>query len=150
LNEVDESNIETPDEEVECYLGIKRPKIITSLLSWWQVSMIHNAAMPVIDNKIHQEHEHVFPTLFKVTMSYLAIQGTAIPSERVFSSSAETLTKCHSHLQPKMIEALQMLKYLQWKSRLEWMEKLQVVEDELIAEAQSEVLADLMGASETE
>ena len=112
--------------------------------------MIHNAAMPVIDNKIHQEHEHVFPTLFKVAMSYLAIQGTAIPSERVFSSSAETLTKCHSHLQPKMIEALQMLKYLQWKSRLEWMEKLQVVEDELIAEAQSEVLADLMGASETE
>ena len=24
LNEVDKSNIETPDEEVECYLGIKR------------------------------------------------------------------------------------------------------------------------------
>jgi len=108
----------------ECYLGIKRPKIITSLLSWWQVSMVHNAAMPVINNKIHQEHECVFPTLFKVTMSYLAIQGTAIPSERVFSSSAETLTKHHSCLQPKMIEALQMLKYLQWKSCLEWMEKL--------------------------
>ncbi len=53
LNEVDKSNIETPNEEVECYLGIKRPKIITSLLSWWQVSMVHHAAMPVIDNKIH-------------------------------------------------------------------------------------------------
>jgi len=102
----------------------ERPKIITSLLSWWQVSMVHNAAVPVIDNKIHQEHEHVFPTLFKVTMSYLAIQGTAIPSERVFSSSAETLTKRCSCLQPEMIKALQMLKYLQWKSHLEWMEKL--------------------------
>src|SRR5258708_23571065 len=91
LNEVDKSDIETPNEEVECYLGIKRPRIITSLLSWWQVSMVHNTAMPV------------------------------------FSSSAETVTKCCICLQPEMIEALQILKYLQWKSHLEWMEKVLMV-----------------------
>ena len=83
-------------------------------------------------------------------MSYLAIQGTAVPNERVFSSSAKTLTKHHSCLQPEMIEALQMLKYLQWKSCLEWMEELQVTEAELATEAQSEVLSELTGASEIE
>ncbi len=52
LNEVDESNTEMPNEEAKCYLGIKRPKIITSLLFWWQVSMVHEAAMKGIDSKI--------------------------------------------------------------------------------------------------
>ncbi len=49
-----------------------------------------------------------------------------------------------------MIKALQLLKYLQQKPYLEWMEELQVVEDGLIAEAQTKVLADLMYASENE
>ena len=41
-----------------------------------------------------------------------------------------------------------MLKYLRRKERLDWMKDLQVMEAELIAEAQSEVLANLMGATE--
>ena len=41
-----------------------------------------------------------------------------------------------------------MLKYLRQKEQLDWMKDLQVMEAELIAEAQSEVLANLMGATE--
>ena len=43
---------QTQDGEVECYLSIKRPKFITSLLSWWQVSStVHKAVVQFIDNK---------------------------------------------------------------------------------------------------
>ena len=79
-------------------------------------------------------------------MSYLPIQGMAVPSEHVFSSSSETTTKCRNHLQPEMMEALQMLTFLRKKERLDWMKKFIVMEGELIAEAQSDTLADLTQA----
>ena len=79
-------------------------------------------------------------------MSYLPIQGTAVPSEHVFSSSSETTTKCWNRLQPEMMEALQMLKFLRKKERLDWMKKFIVMEGELIAEVQSDALADLTQA----
>src|SRR5260221_8668125 len=79
-------------------------------------------------------------------MNYLPIQGTAVPSERVFSSSSETTTKHRNRLQPEMMEALQMLKFLRKKERLDWMGKLMVTETELIGEVQSEALADLAAA----
>ncbi len=79
-------------------------------------------------------------------MSYLLIQGTAVPSECVFSSSSETTTKRQNHLQPEMMEALQMLKFLKKKERLNWMKRFLVMEVELIAEVQSEALADLTQA----
>ncbi len=79
-------------------------------------------------------------------MNYLPIQGTAVPSERVFSSSSETTTKRRNQLQLEMMEALQMLKFLRKKERLDWMGKLMVTETELIGEVQSEALADLAAA----
>ncbi len=65
LNEVDESNTEMPNEEAKCYLGIKRPKIITSLLFWWQVSMVHEAAMKGIDSKIDTGTWMCFPKIIQ-------------------------------------------------------------------------------------
>ena len=44
-------------------------------------------------------------------MDYLPIQATSVPCERVFSSSAETITKKRNHLGADLIEALQILKY---------------------------------------
>ncbi len=79
-------------------------------------------------------------------MNYLPIQGTAVPSERVFSSSSETTTKRRNQLQLEMMEALQMLKFLRKKERLDWMGKLMVTETELIGEVQSEALANLAAA----
>ena len=79
-------------------------------------------------------------------MSYLPIQGMAVPSECVFSSSSETTTKRWNCLQPEMMEALQMLKFLRKKERLDWMKKFIVMEGELIVEVQSNTLADLTQA----
>jgi hypothetical protein len=41
---------------------------------------------------------------------YLAIQGSATPAERAFSSGSLTGTKLRNSLSPEMFEALQLLK----------------------------------------
>jgi hAT family C-terminal dimerisation region len=57
-------------------------------------------------------------------MDYLPIQASAVPCERVFSSSAETDTKRRNRISPTLMEALQMLKYDFRKRRLNFTEGL--------------------------
>jgi hypothetical protein len=69
-----------------------------------------------------------FPSIFAMALDYLPIQAASIPCERIFSSSAETDTSCHSRLSPVMFEALQMLKYdykLALQGKLELEEELE-------------------------
>ncbi|KZT18614.1 hypothetical protein NEOLEDRAFT_1021773, partial [Neolentinus lepideus HHB14362 ss-1] len=51
-----------------------------------------------------------YPTIFKLAMDILPIQGSAVPCERVFSSGKETVTDRRNRLSPELMEALQMLK----------------------------------------
>lgn len=51
-------------------------------------------------------------------MDYLPVQGTSVPCERVFSSSAETDTKQRNRIGATLMEALQMQKYGLKKKRL--------------------------------
>jgi hAT family C-terminal dimerisation region len=44
-------------------------------------------------------------------MDVLPIQASAVPCERIFSSSKETTTNRRNHLGPRMMEALQLLKF---------------------------------------
>jgi hypothetical protein len=53
-----------------------------------------------------------------MSLDFLPIQASAVPSERVFSSSAETDTKKRNHISPILMEALQMLKFALKKDRL--------------------------------
>jgi hypothetical protein len=53
-----------------------------------------------------------------MAMDFLPIQATAVPCERVFSSSAETDTKRRNRINPQLMEALQMLKFKLKKNRL--------------------------------
>ena len=69
-------------------------------------------------------------------MDYLPIQASAVPCERIFSSSAETDTKRRNRIGPLLMEALQMLKFHLKKSRLNfteaWMtENAYMAEDDL-------------------
>lgn len=59
-----------------------------------------------------------YPTLFAIAMDYLPVQASAVPCERVFSSSAETDTKKRNRICETLMEALQMLKYGLKKERL--------------------------------
>ena len=51
-------------------------------------------------------------------MDYLPVQASAVPCERVFSSSSETITKKRNHISPVLMEALQIFKFLLKKARL--------------------------------
>jgi hypothetical protein len=51
-------------------------------------------------------------------MDILPIQGSAVPCERVFSSSAETDTPRRNKMNPDFMEALQILKFALKKRRL--------------------------------
>ena len=57
-----------------------------------------------------------------IAMDYLPVQALSVPSERVFSSSAETDTKKCNRIHPILMEALQMLKFALKKERLNFME----------------------------
>jgi hypothetical protein len=59
-----------------------------------------------------------YPTIFQMAMDYLPIQASAVPCERVFSSSAETDTKKRNRISPRLMEALQMVKFRLKKDRL--------------------------------
>ena len=76
-----------------------------------------------------------FPTLFAMAMDYIPIQATAVPCERIFSSSAETDTKRRNRINPALMEALQMQKFRLKQQRLDftsgWLTKeKEMVEDE--------------------
>ncbi|KIJ33584.1 hypothetical protein M422DRAFT_128513, partial [Sphaerobolus stellatus SS14] len=55
-------------------------------------------------------HSAEYPTLARIARDYLAIQGSAVPCERCFSSSGQTGTNRRNRLLPKTFEALQILK----------------------------------------
>lgn len=61
----------------------------------------------------------MFPTIYSIAMDYIPVQASAVPCERVFSSSKETYTKKRNRLNPLMMEILQILKFLLKKERLD-------------------------------
>lgn len=67
-----------------------------------------------------QANRKTYPILFSMAMDYLPIQASAVPCERIFSSSAETDTKKRNRITPILMEALQMLKYHYKKHRLDF------------------------------
>jgi hypothetical protein len=62
--------------------------------------------------------EAMFPMVYAIAMDYLPIQASAVPCERVFSSSSETYTKRRNCISPVLMEALQMVKFSLKKERL--------------------------------
>lgn len=56
-------------------------------------------------------------------MDYIPIQATSVPSERVFSSSAETDTKRRNRILPELMEALQMLKFFYKKNTISFSDR---------------------------
>ena len=70
-------------------------------------------------------------------MDYLPIQASAVPCERVFSSSAETDTKKRNRINPELMEALQVLKFALKKSRLNFTAHLQLPEHSMSGDGPS-------------
>jgi hypothetical protein len=79
-------------------------------MAFWQVSSDLNSLLLVFTHSF-QENQHRYPTIFMLAMDVLAIQGSAVPCERVFSSGKETMSARRSRIKYDLMEALQMLKF---------------------------------------
>ncbi len=110
------------DEERVAYLTSPRAPKGTNLLDFWAVSFYFSHARYDILMLVlyRQVNMHNYPTWFKIAMDYLPIQASAVPCERVFSSSAQTDTRRRNRIKPELMEALQMLKYALKKARLDF------------------------------
>ena len=73
-------------------------------------------------------------------MDYLPIQASAVPCERVFSSSAETDTRRRNRISALLMEALQMLKFFFKKERLNFTKDWVVTEAEMMEDHQEQDL----------
>lgn len=67
-----------------------------------------------------QGNQHQYPLLYRIALDILPVQASAVPCERVFSSSGETHNPRRSRLSSCMFEILQILKYLYRHERLDF------------------------------
>ena len=65
--------------------------------------------------------------MFCVAMDVLP---AAVPCERIFSSSKETCTLCHSRVSASLLEALQILKFVYKQDRLNFTSNLLAQEED--------------------
>lgn len=82
-----------------------------------------------------------------MAMDYLPIQASAVPCERVFSSSKQTMTARRNRIKPDLMEALQLLKFYLRRERLNftagWETQANDIPDVLEADG-SDLLAQLL------
>ncbi|KAJ7933580.1 hypothetical protein B0H13DRAFT_1856085 [Mycena leptocephala] len=99
------------------------------------------------NNPIEDENHGrtTWPKIYRLFTNDAPIQVTSVPSERVFSSSAETDTKRRNRISPMLMEALQMLKFNFKKARLNFMSEWQ---SPLVAEDEEDWLRDLAMATD--
>ncbi|KAJ7039417.1 hypothetical protein C8F04DRAFT_930327, partial [Mycena alexandri] len=82
---------------------------------------------------------------YKTALDVLPVQASAVPCERVFSSSKETDTLRRSSLSPVTMEILQLLKFKFRNDRLTFTEGLLCTEEELsVIDVAPEVLDELL------
>ena len=64
----------------------------------------------------------LFPLMFRVALDVLPAQASAVPCERVFSTSKETCSDRRNRILPKLLEVLQVIKYARKQDRLDFMD----------------------------
>src|SRR5712691_8225705 len=70
------------------------------------------------------------PLLFPIALDVLPVQASAVPCERIFSSSKETCALRRSLLSASTLEVLQVLKQLYKEEHLQFVSHLVAKEDD--------------------
>lgn len=139
--EQDQADRKTVELELENYMqdGTVDSKGL-DMMRFWRVSFqtVGSVAVVLMTPEyfalILQHHSRKYPTLYRIALDVLPAQASAVPCERAFSSSKETLTKRRNRLSPALVEALQHLKFLVRQQRLNFMLEQDVTEEELSIE----------------
>ncbi|KAF5375571.1 hypothetical protein D9615_009215 [Tricholomella constricta] len=98
-----------------------------------------------------QNKKFEFPILYRIALDVLPVQASAVPCERVFSSSKETDALRRSNLSPEMMEILQILKYLIRCDRLNFTEGLLAKEEEcMVLDVEPSVLRNFLTSGDIE
>ena len=87
----------------------------------------------------------MYPLLWKIALDILPAQASAVPCERVFSSSKETDTLRRSNLSLIVMEILQILKFIFRNDCLSFNENLVCTEEELsVIDVSVEAIEELL------
>lgn len=93
----------------------------------------------------------MFPILFRVALDVLPAQASAVPCERVFSSSKETDALRRGNLSPTVMEMLQILKFIYRSGRIDFTQGWVATEEELsVIDVDAEVLEELLATGKIE
>ena len=98
-----------PRKELEQYL-VAPLEDVDDIIRWWGVSCFLVCHFDTVCWTFFKLHTVQYPTLSRMARDYLAIQGSAVPSERAFSSGGLTATARWNRLSGEVFEALQILK----------------------------------------
>src|ERR1700678_281659 len=112
-----ERSVLEPRDELKRY--IESPlEDVKNVVAWWGVSdhLLHHLSL-LTQSKL-QHHSIQYLTLSRIARDYLAIQGSATPSERASSSGGTTGTAKRNRLTPEAFKALQLLKSTYRKGHL--------------------------------
>ena len=104
-----------PHDELQQYLtnGAEQTQ---DIIGWWGVSLIE--VLVCCTHIWCSQSNTRYPTLRKIAHDYLAIQGSATPSECAFSSGGITGCSRWNRLQTNIFEALQLLKSAYWNGHI--------------------------------
>jgi hypothetical protein len=140
---------QTIEQEYQSFVTAPLSAAGTNTLKFWEVRDTESESTQTSANYLGQQSSQLtYPTIFDVSLDYLPIQASAVPSERVFSSSAETDTKKRNRINPVLMEALQMLKFALKKARLDFTAGWITSESDMQErEPEEDLLAALLGDS---
>ena len=138
---------QTLEQEYQSYVTAPLSKPGTDMLKFWEVGNLSITSL-IYSYTVQQLSESTQPTFFGMSLNFIPIQASAVPSECVFSSSTETDTKKRNRINPVLMEALQMLKFVLKQSCLNftegWVTPQSMLQDEE-PDSVKDLLSDLLG-----
>lgn len=75
----------------------------------------HELCQP--DTECLQDNGHLYPTLLRIALDFLACQGSSVPCKHLFSGGGEIATKWRAQLGAEHFEELQVMKFA-WKKNI--------------------------------
>ncbi|KAJ6622370.1 hypothetical protein B0H10DRAFT_1788240, partial [Mycena sp. CBHHK59/15] len=121
------------------------PRKTMDMIGYWMVCFRNPEMLRRSLTSTQHHGKTTWPKIFRLFANYAPIQATSVPSEQVFSSSAETDTKRRNRISPPLMEGLQMLKFNFKKARLNFMADWQLA---LVPNDEEDWLRILAGTAE--